>query len=70
MAEIDLVTRKWGNSLALIIPQGIVKKERIRPHEKLHVILKRETDLSDLFGKWKTTKTAQHLKDEARKDWE
>lgn len=70
MPEIEVITRKWGNSLAVVIPNDIVIQEKIKPNEKIHVLLKKETDLSDLFGKWDTHKTAQQLKDESRKDWE
>ncbi len=70
MAELDLIARKWGDSVAVIIPNEVVKKENIRLNEKLHVIVKKEVDLSDVFGKWKTKKTAQQLKNEARVEWE
>ncbi len=70
MAELDLVARKWGDSLAIIIPKEVIKRERIRQNEKLHVIVQKELDLSDLFGKWKTQKTAQQLKDASREAWD
>lgn len=70
MAEIDVVTKKWGDSIAVIIPKKVAKAEKIKPNEKLHIIVNREVDLSDLFGKFKTSKTAQQLKDEGRRGWE
>ncbi|VVB81160.1 Uncharacterised protein [uncultured archaeon] len=69
MAELDVETKKWGDSMAIIIPKPIVEAERIKLNQKIHIIIHKETDLSDLFGKFKTSKTAQQLKDEARKDW-
>ena len=69
MAELDVVTKKWGDSMAIIIPRPIVETERIKLNQKLHVVISKEVDLSDLFGKFKTSKTAQQLKDEARKGW-
>ena len=70
MAEIDALARKWGDSLAVIIPKDIVKAERIRPHDKVHLTIQKEQDLSDLFGTLSTEKTAQQLKDEAKEGWE
>ena len=70
MTEIDAVARKWGDSLAVIIPHDIVKKEKIQANQKIHVILRREIDLSDLFGALKTKKTAHHLKEEGSQGWE
>ena len=70
MSEVDVFARKWGDSLAVIIPNDIVKKEKISANEKLHIIIKKEADFSDLFGKFKTKKSAQQLKDESRKAWE
>jgi antitoxin component of MazEF toxin-antitoxin module len=70
MNELDAITKKWGDSIAIIIPKDIVKAEKIKPNEKIHVTVHKEVDLSDLFGKFKTKKTAQQLKDEARKGWD
>jgi len=70
MKELDTLARKWGDSIAIIIPKVIVKLERIRPKDRVHVIIKKEDDLSDLFGKFKTKKTPQQLKDESKEGWE
>ena len=70
MKEIETLTRKWGDSIAIVIPKDIAKKEKIGVNQKLHVLIKKEIDLSDIFGKWKTKKTAQQLKDESREGWE
>lgn len=70
MAEMETIARKWGDSIAIIIPKFIVDEEKIKPRSKVRVRLVREDDLSDLFGKLKTKKTPQELKDEGRKGWE
>ena len=70
MKEIETKAKKWGDSIAIIIPKEIVKKEGIKVNQKLHIILKKEIDFSDVFGKWKTKKTAQQLKDESKEDWD
>jgi antitoxin component of MazEF toxin-antitoxin module len=70
MAEVEARARKWGDSLAVIIPSDIAKAENIRVNDRIHISVKKEYDLSPIFGIWKTKKTAQELKDEARKGWE
>ncbi len=70
MSEIDVIARKWGDSVAIILPHEIIEKESIKVNDKIHVSVKKEIDFSDVFGKLKTKKTAQQLKDEGRKGWE
>jgi len=69
MAEIEVMTKKWGDSLAVIIPKNIVNAEHIKLHQKLILSIKRTVDLSDLFGAFKTTKTAQQIKNENKEGW-
>lgn len=70
MAEIETIARKWGDSIAIIIPKNIAEDEQIKPKSKVRVKLIRDDDLSDLFGKFKTKKTPMELKDEGRDGWE
>ena len=70
MVEIETIARKWGDSIAVIIPKNIVESEKIRPQTKIKIKFVREDDLSDLFGKLKTKKTPQQLKNEGRNGWE
>jgi antitoxin component of MazEF toxin-antitoxin module len=70
MEKIKVLARKWGDSIAVILPSDVVKKEGIAPLDNIIVGVEREDDISDFFGKLKTEKTAQELKDESRKGWE
>ena len=70
MAEIDVITRKWGDSLAIILPRDVVKKENIHLNDRIRVSVKKGADISRFFGCWKSKKTAQELKDESRSGWE
>jgi antitoxin component of MazEF toxin-antitoxin module len=70
MAEMDAIARKWGDSLAVILPRDVVKAEGISVNDRVHIAVKKGYDLSPIFGIWKTKKTARELKDEARKGWE
>lgn len=69
MEKINTVARKWGDSLAVIIPREIVRIKNISHLDSVEITIERKTDLRDLFGKLKTKKTAQQLKDESRDDW-
>ncbi|HIH43231.1 TPA: AbrB/MazE/SpoVT family DNA-binding domain-containing protein [Candidatus Woesearchaeota archaeon] len=68
--EIHVKMRKWGDSLAVILPSEIVKKEKLQVNDDIHLILQKETDLSDLFGTWKSKKTPLELKNESREAWD
>ncbi len=70
MTEIEVFARKWGDSIAVIIPNEVVKVENIKPKDKIRIKVEKEDDLSELFGKFKTRKSPQQLKNESRKGWE
>ena len=71
MVDLNAKVRKWGDSLAVIIPKEIANKENIKTEDTVHLKINKETDLSDVFGllKGKIKKTPQQLKDESRKGW-
>lgn len=71
--EIETLTRKWGNSIAVIIPSNIVEQEKIRENEKVTVKIekKRPLKVKDVFGilkGWK--KPTEEIIKEARKGWD
>tara|TARA_Y100000034_G_scaffold124581_1_gene172947 strand:- start:1017 stop:1259 length:243 start_codon:yes stop_codon:yes gene_type:complete len=71
--EIKTITRKWGNSIAVVIPRNIVDKQRIREDQEITITIERKRPKAgELFGKFprRSTKTAQELKNEAREGWE
>ena len=70
MERINVRTRKWGDSIAVVIPKVVVDREKIRPNDSVMISLEKENNLSDLFGKLKIKKSAQELKDEERSGWE
>ena len=69
MTEIETFARKWGDSIAIILPRKVVEKERIKERDRIRVKIKKEVSLIHLFGSLKTNKTAQELKDESRRGW-
>lgn len=72
MAELNVKVRKWGDSLAVIIPKEIADKEKLNTNDQIHLSISKKHDLSDVFGilKGKIKKSAQQLKDESRKGWQ
>lgn len=69
MTDVETIARKWGDSIAVIIPKEVVQQEHIMPSDILHLQVHKEYDLSNVFGKFRTKKTPQELKDESRKAW-
>ena len=70
MTNIRTIVRKWGDSVAVIIPKKVAEDKKIRPMDEIVITIEKETSLKDLFGTWKTKKTAQELKDESKEGWE
>lgn len=71
MAELNAKVRKWGDSLAIIIPKETAEMEKINISDNVHIKIEKKMDFLDLFGiaKGKLKKSAQQLKDESREGW-
>ncbi|MBI3035422.1 AbrB/MazE/SpoVT family DNA-binding domain-containing protein [Candidatus Woesearchaeota archaeon] len=65
-----VTVKKWGSSMAVIIPQEIVKMQHIKEGDEIAISIFKKGDLSDIFGTLKTKLTGQQLKDMSRRDWE
>lgn len=71
MTEADALTRKWGNSLGVIIPRSIVKEEHLEENEKIRIEIRKSHTAKELWGIMKGLKIdAQKAKDEMRASWE
>lgn len=70
--EIKTKARKWGSSLAVILPKNIVDTQRIHENDEITISVEKRLLASELFGKFPrlSKKSAQELKDEARKGWD
>ena len=63
-------TRKWGNSLGIVLPKEFVKEENIEEGDEVVIKKKKKPSLSDLRGILVGVgKTAQELKNEGREGW-
>ena len=68
----EVIVKKWGNSLAIVIPRDIVKEKCLKENDKIAVEILKEADLSDIFGALKNKKkpmTGQEFKNFVRKGW-
>ena len=62
--------RQWGNSLGIILPKEIVKKEELKPREEAIIEITKKPDLRKIFGSLKSRKPTQAIKDEIRAGWQ
>lgn len=69
MATATVVAKKWGNSIGVIIPKEVVEKEGIKVDKPVQIEVKPvKNPLAELFGKYKTNKPTQQIKDELKKE--
>ena len=50
MDEIESIVRKWGDSVAIIIPKKIVSEKKVQIGDKIKISLKKKNGLRDLYG--------------------
>ncbi|MEK6961553.1 MAG: AbrB/MazE/SpoVT family DNA-binding domain-containing protein [Nanoarchaeota archaeon] len=64
------VTKRWGNSLGIVIPKDLVDELGLKPHEEVvfEVHKRSGTVLKDLFGAVKWSKSPKDLLKESRKE--
>lgn len=68
----EVMTKKWGNSIGVVLPRELVEKQHIKENQKIIINVVREADLSDIFGsvKGKLKMSGQKLKDLAKEGWD
>ena len=69
--EVKTRARRWGSSLAVILPKSLVESRKIRENDEIVIELKKMPLAGEFFGKfpqWK--KSAQKIKDEIRERWD
>jgi len=66
---VDVVVKKWGNSLGFIVPKDVVKKRNLKKGDKVKIEFVNGRDLSDLFGSVDAKVSGQEFKDLARGGW-
>jgi len=69
--EMRLRAKKWGHSLAVVLPRALVRAKQIREDDEIVVSISKRVLARELFGRFPrpTRISAQRLKDEARRGW-
>ena len=68
--ENETVVKRWGGSLAVVLPKDLVNQRHIEENDKVIIDIRKEADLRDIFGTLKTKTTGQQFKDLVRKGWD
>ena len=68
--EVEVVARKWGNSIGFTVPKEALKKEGIKENERFFIDLHKgkQAKVKDIFGLahgWKIV--SQKVKDDLRR---
>ncbi|MEK6946229.1 MAG: AbrB/MazE/SpoVT family DNA-binding domain-containing protein [Nanoarchaeota archaeon] len=72
MMEIKARTKKWGNSVGVIIPKKMVREGNIKPNQEVTLMItgKPVTRGKDIAGKWKFSKSTDALMREVDKEFD
>ena len=68
--EAECVTRRWGNSLGIIIPRKITDQENIKENEKVLISVRKGHNAQEFFGlfsDWK--RPTAEIKEEMKRGW-
>ena len=66
---IEVVVKKWGNSVGVILPKELVERESIKENEKVLLEVVKEANLGGIFGSLKRKMPGQEFKDMVREGW-
>jgi antitoxin component of MazEF toxin-antitoxin module len=70
--ELNVKAKRWGNSIAFILPKAVVETKKINENDEITIVLASKPLAGELFGKFprSSKKSAQQIKDEIRRGWE
>lgn len=66
---IEVVLKKWGNSMGVVLPKEMVRREELKENQRLLIEVIKEADLTDIFGTLKRKMSGQEFKDMVRQGW-
>jgi antitoxin component of MazEF toxin-antitoxin module len=68
---IEAMTKRWGNSIGVVIPNEAVDKLSLKPNELVVIeITKKENVLKELFGAIRIKKSTEQIIKEVRAESE
>lgn len=72
MMEIKAKTKKWGNSIGIIIPKEVIREQNIKPDQEVTFTISKKpiTTGEDLWGTFKFKKSTEQLMREVDKDFD
>ena len=72
MMEIKAKTKKWGNSIGVIIPKEIIRQQNIKPDQEITILISSKpiTTGRDIWGTFKFKKSTEQLMREVDKDFD
>ncbi|MFH1255863.1 MAG: AbrB/MazE/SpoVT family DNA-binding domain-containing protein [Candidatus Diapherotrites archaeon] len=70
MSKAVVVVRKWGNSIGITLPIGVVKREKIKANDAVVITVEKAAPLESLFGTLKTRHSTKEIMGEIRKGWD
>jgi antitoxin component of MazEF toxin-antitoxin module len=65
----EVMIRRWGSSLGVILPKDLVEKDGLAPDSKIYIEIIKVADISSSFGALKSKMSGQEFKDMVRKGW-
>ena len=67
---IEVKTKKWGNSIGIVIPVEAVERFNIKPEEEILIeIEKKNNVLKEMFGKAKFKKSTKKMIEDFRREY-
>lgn len=66
----EVEVKRIGNSLGVILPNELVKKQHLKVKEKIMIEIVKEADFRNVFGTLRSRMSGQAFKDMVRKGWE
>ena len=72
MMEIKAKTKKWGNSIGVIIPKEIIRQQNIKPDQEITILISSKpiTTGRDIWGTFKFKKSTEQIMREVDKDFD
>ncbi len=69
--EVRTKARRWGSSIAVILPKAFVDDRRINENDEIIIEVKKHLLVKDVFGmlKGRIKRPTQEIKDEMRRGW-
>ena len=69
--EINAIAKKWGDSIAVIIPKKIADAKMIKPNDEIKIYVEKNSGIKEAFGSLKNWKIdSQKAKEELRREWQ